>query len=57
MRRGLVDELQVLVHPIVRGSGEYIFKNASDLPALKLVDTRPFRSGIVMLTYQPSPGA
>jgi dihydrofolate reductase len=55
MQHGLVDELQVLVHPVVWGSGEYIFKNASDLPALKLVDTRAFRSSIVMLTYQPSP--
>jgi dihydrofolate reductase len=54
MQHGLVDELQVLVHPVVRGSGEYVFKNAEDLPALKLVDTRPFRSGVVMLTYQPA---
>ena len=57
MRHGLVDELRVLVHPVVRGSGEYVFKHASDLPTLTLVDTRPFRSGIVMLTYQPAPMA
>jgi dihydrofolate reductase len=57
MQHGLVDELQVLVHPVVWGSGESIFKNASELPALKLVDVRQFRSGIVMLTYQPSPSA
>lgn len=53
---GLIDELRVWVHPVVWGSGEQLFNNASDIPVLRLVDTKTFSSGIVVLTYQPTQG-
>jgi len=56
IQHGLVDELRVWVHPVVWGSGNQIFNNASDIPYLKLLDTETFRSGIVILTYQPTQG-
>jgi dihydrofolate reductase len=53
MQHGLIDELHIWVCPVVVGSGEHLFKNASDVPALRLVDTRRFSSGVVVLSYQP----
>jgi dihydrofolate reductase len=46
----LVDEYRFMVHPIVLGSGNRIFRERMDL---KLVDTKRFSSGIVVLTYEP----
>jgi dihydrofolate reductase len=56
MQHGLVDELRVWVHPVIWGSGKQLFKNATDIPYLQLVDTKPFNTGIVILTYQPTEG-
>ena len=53
IQHGLIDELRVWVHPVVWGSGKHLFNNASDIPALKLVDTRAFSSGVVVLSCQP----
>jgi hypothetical protein len=39
-----------MVHPIVLGSGNRIFH---DRKVLKLVDTKRFSSGIMVLTYEP----
>jgi dihydrofolate reductase len=56
MQHGLVDEVRVWVYPLVIGVTEKtkrLFDDASDIPLLKLVETRPFDSGIVVLSYQP----
>ena len=55
---GLVDELRLMVFPIVLGSGKRLFGD-SDTPArLKLVDTKPVGSdGVVILTYAPADAA
>ncbi len=55
---GLVDELRLMVFPIVLGSGKRLFGD-SDTPAqLKLVDTKPVGSdGVVILTYVPKDAA
>jgi dihydrofolate reductase len=50
---GLIDEYQLLVHPIVLGSGKHLFKDVSKTN-LKLVETKTFSSGVVLLTYQPT---
>jgi dihydrofolate reductase len=49
---GLVDEYRFMVHPIVLGSGNRIFRERM---VLKLADTKRFSSGIVVLTYHPGP--
>lgn len=51
---GLIDEYQLLVHPVVLGSGKRLFQEGSDRTDLKLVETRMFDSGVVLLTYQPA---
>jgi dihydrofolate reductase len=47
---GLIDEYQVLVHPVVLGGGKSLFENAK--AGLKLVSAKPFSSGVVLLTYE-----
>lgn len=53
IQHGLLDELRVWVHPLVWGNGVRLFNSANGLPALRLVETRTFSSGVVVLSYQP----
>jgi dihydrofolate reductase len=50
---GLIDEYQLCVHPVVLGSGLPLFKNISDKMNLKLLNTKTFSSGAVVLYYEP----
>jgi dihydrofolate reductase len=50
---GLIDEYRLRLHPVVLGSGVPLFKNLSETKNLKLVESRVFRSGVVILHYQP----
>lgn len=52
MKAGLVDEFQLLVHPIVLGKGIRLFQDGLELAKLKLVESRAFSTGVVGLTYQ-----
>jgi dihydrofolate reductase len=51
---GLLDELRVLVNPIVLGDGHSLFRTAKDRLRLELLQTRTFSSGNVLLTYRPA---
>ena len=51
---GLIDEYQLLVHPVVLGGGKPLFRDITDKRRLKLVSAKPFSSGVVLLTYQPA---
>ncbi len=51
---GLIDEYQLLVHPIILGSGKPLFKDIEHRVNLKLVNTRTHPSGVVILHYQPA---
>ena len=48
----LLDELRLMVHPIVVGSGKRLFEEGSDQMALELVDSKIFSTGVLYLTYQ-----
>ncbi len=52
LRDNLLDELLLLVHPVVVGSGKRLFPDGSDPVALKLVDAQTFSTGVLSLTYQ-----
>ena len=54
LRDGLLDELRLMVHPVVLGSGKRLFEDGGDWQALELVDSRTFESGVVYLTYRPA---
>lgn len=50
---GLLDELRIMVAPVVLTNGRSVLYTAKHRVGLKLIDTRTFRSGNVLLTYRP----
>ncbi|HEX2036133.1 MAG TPA: dihydrofolate reductase family protein [Chloroflexota bacterium] len=54
LRDHLLDELRLLVHPIVVGSGKRLFEDGSGQVPLKLLDAQTFSTGVVYLTYGPA---
>ena len=53
LKHGLVDELRLLIHPLVLGSGKRLFSDGERL-ALQLIFSREMGGGAVLLTYQPA---
>jgi dihydrofolate reductase len=51
LQHGLVDELRLMVFPVVLGGGKRLFADGADMTALKLVETKPTGS-VVILTLQ-----
>ena len=54
MAYGLVDEYQLLVHPVVLGGGKKLFRDGGPAISLRLADSTTTAGGLVILTYQPS---
>ena len=53
LRDGLLDELHLLVHPIVVGKGKRLFQDSAALKRLKLVASKITPTGVAIPTYQP----
>ena len=53
LQNDLLDELKLMVHPVVVGKGKHLFGSESHLKRLSLVNTKTTRTGAIMATYQP----
>jgi dihydrofolate reductase len=51
MNAGLIDEVQLMINPLVLGGGKALFKDVKERQALKFVKAKPLESGRVTLTY------
>src|SRR2546428_9393015 len=53
LRMGLIDELRIMVNPVILGNGNPLFRGMTDHVKLKLLRTKTFRSGNVLHYYRP----
>ena len=51
MNLGLIDEIHLMVNPLVLGRGKSLFKDVEERHSLKLVQAKPLKSGKVSLIY------
>ena len=54
LRHGLLDELKLMVIPLVVGVGKRLFEEGGSRMGLELIESRAFGSGVVSLTYGPA---
>jgi dihydrofolate reductase len=57
MRRDLVDEFVLMIHPLVLGTGRRLFPDGSAFADLRLVETTTTTTGVVIAKYQASAGS
>ena len=53
LEQNLLDELILIVFPVMVGDGKRLLGKGDSLKRMKLVSSKPSRSGALMLTYQP----
>ncbi len=53
LQHNLIDEIRIMVNPVVLGSGKPLFQGINDRLKLKLLKAKTFNSGNVMLYYRP----
>ena len=54
VEKGLVDELRLMVFPVVLGIGKRLFGETSDKKPLRLSDSRTVGDGVAILIYEPA---
>lgn len=54
LREGVLDQLDLLVFPIITGHGKRLFDGEDNKITVKLAHCEPFSNGVVHLTYQPA---
>jgi len=54
LEQGLVDELRLMVFPVVLGAGKRLFDETSDKRTLRLSDSKVVGDGVAILTYVPA---
>lgn len=51
LEKGLLDELRIMVNPVVIGKGTRLFEGLKEKHDFKLTSTRTFHNGNILLTY------
>lgn len=54
LQLGLVDDLHLLVYPVVLGSGKRLFEGITEKTPVQLVSSKAFDNGVLHLVYQPA---
>ena len=54
LQLGLLDELKLMIHPILVGGGKRLFEEGEKQTKLELVDSRTFSTGVLYVTYRPT---
>ena len=54
LRYGLLDELKLMIHPVLVGGGKRLFEDGGEQKALELVESKTFETGVLYLTYRPA---
>jgi dihydrofolate reductase len=54
IRHDIVDEYVLLIHPLILGSGRRLFAEGIPTTTLRLVESRPTTTGVVIATYRPA---
>lgn len=57
MRRNLVEEYVLLIHPLILGTGRRLFVEGGASASLRLVGSKTTEKGVVIATYQPAESA
>ncbi|WP_051664206.1 dihydrofolate reductase family protein [Dyadobacter crusticola] len=50
--KGLIDEIQLLIHPVVLGTGQRFFIEGMNIPALAPTNIRQMDKGVLLVSYQ-----
>ncbi len=53
IRHDLVDSYRLMIHPLVIGTGKRLFREGTTLTRLRLVDSKPTTTGVLILNYEP----
>jgi dihydrofolate reductase len=53
---GLIDEYQIVLIPVALGKGRTLFENVASKMSFRLIKTRTFINGNVLLCYEPNTG-
>jgi dihydrofolate reductase len=53
LEQGLMDELHIIITPILLGGGKTVFHGIKKRYPLRLISTKKFRSGNVVVAYEP----
>jgi dihydrofolate reductase len=54
VKHDLVDAYELMVHPLVLGTGKRLFREEPATPIrLRLVESKPTTTGVLLLTYEP----
>jgi dihydrofolate reductase len=53
LKLNLIDELQLCVHPVIASHGLPLFENLNERKELRLIKTKTFNSGAIILYYDP----